>query len=222
MYPATPTYWIEPTETEAWGLRRYSRSGNGWTCAEGYHQALVYLERIPVAWQEREDGSRFRTIPRHTEHDDPRWPKVCDKCGVYEFTDADEWQDWIELIYRRPSDGAEFVLHQSAGADALGAPSAPPGASWDATWLDGWPTPDGIHLMVLLPNGHTWHVDAQASNCTRKDEEPRRHFCWIRSGDPRACNVTAGKQGDTCSAGAGSILSGDYHGFLRDGILTAG
>lgn len=215
-YPETRTYWLEQTDEVAWGLRRYShRSGDG--C--GYHDALVYLGRAPIAYDKREDGSTYRTIAVHTPHDDPRWPRVCDKCGVYEFTESDEWQDWDEVIYRRASDGQEFVLHQSAGADALGVPSAPPGATWDASWLDGWPTPDGIHLMVLLPNGHTWHVDSQASNCTRPGEP---HFCWIRSGDPRAANVTAGKDGDTCSAGAGSILSGDYHGFLRNGILTAG
>ena len=218
-YPATQTYWLDPTDQVAWGLRRYSRVGDGFDCAHGYHQALVYLGRAPVVYEQREDGSRYRTIGVRTPRDDPRWPKVCEKCDAYAFTDADEWQDWEELIYRRVSDGAEFVLHQSAGADAIGIPSAPPGATWDATWLKAWPTPDGIHLMVLLPNGHTWHVDSQASNCTRPGEP---HFCWIRTGDPRACHVTAGKDGDTCAAGAGSILAGDYHGFLRDGVLTAG
>lgn len=48
------------------------------------------------------------------------------------------------------------------------------------------------------------------------------HKCWVRHGDPRASNVTVDKNGDTCSAGAGSILAGDYHGFLQAGVLTAG
>lgn len=31
---------------------------------------------------------------------------------------------------------------------------------------------------------------------------------------------TVGNNEFTCAAGAGSILSGDYHGFLRHGVLT--
>jgi hypothetical protein len=97
---------------------------------------------------------------------------------------------------------------------------APPGASWDAWWMpDYWRGPDGIALMVKCPNGHEWHVDSQASNCTRKGQP---HECWVRHGDPRQANVTVDKHGDTCAAGAGSIVAGDYHGFLQAGILTAG
>ncbi len=79
-----------------------------------------------------------------------------------------------------------------------------------------WDNCEGEHLHVVLPNGHHWDVDSRASNCTRKED--RAHRCWIRSGEPP--RVTAGKSGNTCSAGAGSILSGNYHGFLRDGMLT--
>jgi len=35
-------------------------------------------------------------------------------------------------------------------------------------------------------------------------------------------NEPLGGEGGTCSAGASSIQAGDYHGFLRNGILTAG
>jgi hypothetical protein len=100
--------------------------------------------------------------------------------------------------------------------------TAPPGASWDAWWYphnDLWRGPDGIALMVRLPNGRDWSVDGAASNCTRKGEP---HKCWIRHGDPRRADVTVDKQGDTCAAGAGSIQADDYHGFLRAGVLTAG
>lgn len=81
-----------------------------------------------------------------------------------------------------------------------------------------WDNCDGWHLHVVLPNGHPWDVDGRASNCDRRDD--RTHRCWVRDGIPP--NVTAGKGGNTCSAGAGSILAGDYHGFLRSGVLTAG
>lgn len=210
-YQATPTFWLEPTGEVARGLRRYSRhseTARGFDCAGGYHQALTYLDRHPAG--------ECPPVP----HTDPRWPSSCADCGQ-PFSDGDEWQDWTVQIYRRPADGAEFVLHASAGAGTLGAPSAPPGAMWDAHWYPtrGKNSPDGIMLMVRLPNGHDWMVDAQAANCTRPGQP---HACWVRHGDPKLANVTVDKNGDTCAAGAGSILAGDYHGFLTAGVLTAG
>jgi hypothetical protein len=70
--------------------------------------------------------------------------------------------------------------------------------------------------MVMLPNGIEWMIDGQASNCTRPNED---HFCWVRTGEPP--NVTVGKDGNTCAAGAGSIQARDYHGFLRNGYLES-
>lgn len=83
-------------------------------------------------------------------------------------------------------------------------------------WPSGWTNCPGVHLNVMLPNRHSWDIDSRASNCTLPTETT--HRCWIREGTPP--KVTAGKAGHTCSAGAGSIRSGDYHGFLRDGVLT--
>ena len=71
----------------------------------------------------------------------------------------------------------------------------------------------GEHLYAVLPNGRYWDIDSRASNCGRPDD--RTHRCWVRHGEPP--NVTVDKQGDTCTAGAGSILADDYHGFLRAG-----
>lgn len=210
MYPATKTFWLEPTGEIAWGLRRYSPNS---CCAAGtrpYHDALVYIGRQPAPY--RDDGHRGM-LPM-LDHDDFRWPTTC-TCGE-PFTDSDTWQMWQELLYRRTDTGDLHVLHTSAPA---WAPTAPGGACWDATWLSSYPSPDGVHLMVRLANGHDWQVDSQASNCARPGEP---HFCWIRHGDPRACQVTVDKAGDTCAAGAGSILAADYHGFLQDGVLTAG
>jgi hypothetical protein len=72
--------------------------------------------------------------------------------------------------------------------------------------------------MVRCPDGHDWCVDSEASNCTRKNEE---HHCWVRHGYPPECNVTVDKNDpNTCHAGAGSIQTPGWHGFLRDGILV--
>lgn len=87
--------------------------------------------------------------------------------------------------------------------------------------MSRWSNCDGRHLIVVLPNGHSWDVDGRANNCGSPDDTT--HRCWVRVGDPSdpsTLHVT--KDGHTCAAGAGSIASGDYHGFLAHGVLTAG
>jgi hypothetical protein len=75
--------------------------------------------------------------------------------------------------------------------------------------------PDGKSLIVLTPGGW-WYIDSRASNCTRPDDSI--HKCWCRHGEPP--NITVDKNGNTCNAGAGSILMRSYHGFLWNGELT--
>lgn len=82
-----------------------------------------------------------------------------------------------------------------------------------------WDNCDGRHLHVVCPDGHPWDVDGRASNCTKKDD--RLHRCWVRAGEPPNVTVTKASPGHpSCSAGAGSISTGAYHGFLRGGVLT--
>jgi hypothetical protein len=220
-YPATQTFWLEPTDEVAVGLRRYhSGDGNGWTCANGYHSALVYTGSASAQYEER-DGRRMRlsSVAEAPPSDDTRWPTECgDGCG-YRFTDDDHWQPWDLLVWQRTDTGEKRFNHSNHAVAAPGIPIAEPGACWDATWMPFSRGPDGICLVVRCPNGHDWMVDSEASNCTRKGEP---HQCWVRHGDPRECKITVDKNGDTCSAGAGSIQAGDYHGFLQAGILTAG
>lgn len=221
-YPEARTFWLEPTDRIATGLRRYAdrHLGDGpvqFTCAAGYHSALVFTGEDAAVFHDH-DGHRVLAVRPPVAHDDPRWPGRC-ACG-YAFAVDDHWQEWQELIYARPDTGDRYTLRARQPSDVGGPPSAPPGATWDAWWLpQSWAGPDGISLMVRLPNGRDWAVDSQASNCTRPGQP---HQCWVRHGDPRECRVTVDKSGDTCSAGAGSIQAADYHGFLRDGVLTAG
>lgn len=74
----------------------------------------------------------------------------------------------------------------------------------------------GEHLFAMLPDGHMWDIDARASNCTRPGEP---HRCWVRHFNPvtETAIFHVDKEGDTCSAGAGSIQDGVYHGFLHHG-----
>lgn len=222
-YPPTPTFWLDPTDDVAVGLRRYASGRDGFTCADGYHSALAFTGVEPAVWDDS-DGRRTLAARPEAPHDDPRWPTECARRCGYRFGDADNWQAWQELLYRRADTGELVTLRQRHPEDPADAPtSAPGGAMWNAWWMPGgpaWRGPDGVCLMVRLPDGHDWHVDGEASNCTRKGD--RTHKCWIRRGDPRQANVTVDKNGETCAAGAGSIASNGYHGFLVDGTLTAG
>lgn len=139
-------------------------------------------------------------------HDDLKWPKACG-CG-YVFQAADEWQLFVERLYRR-ADTAELLTLRNA----------PPGAMWYATWYEHipeWCGPDGKALVCVCPGGGVWHIDSVASNCTRRGD--KTHRCWIRHGTPP--NITVDKNGNTCDAGAGSIQTDNWHGFLRNGVLA--
>jgi hypothetical protein len=113
-------------------------------------------------------------------------------------------------LYKRSDTGEEITLHE-----------APVGAIWENTWYYGdealkpWLGADGKSFTVRTPGGD-WHIDGRANNCTKIDDDT--HKCWCRHGE--APNFTVNKVGNTCSAGAGSIMKGNYHGFLINGELT--
>lgn len=145
---------------------------------------------------------------------------------------------WAEMTCARcgeraPADADRHIR----GARVWDTPSGElePGCLYRPTWYESAdPTfmrnPDGsIHLHVMLPCGCHWNIDAEASNCTRPGD--RTHKCWVRHGDPEdpqgertGVKFHVDKAGDTCAAGAGSIICGcrRYHGFLHHGALTAG
>ena len=198
-------------------LRRFAsnaaaREVPGAKCSiNGYHDALVFLADVP-------DLNICGREPTAEEKLNPKWPSKCD-CG-YQFTDQDEWQifNWNLCA---DAGGKIYVMRSR---DRSFPDGYPPGAMHWETWLheDGrkcafWDNCDGRHLIVTCPNGREWDVDSRASNCTMPND--RTHRCWIRHGE--VPNITVDKSGGaTCAAGAGSILAGSYHGFLRNGELT--
>lgn len=137
------------------------------------------------------------------------WEPIADFASAYPCTacEAPTKVKWWGPAFRL--DGEFKYSHQ-----------LPPGTMYWEHWhpktCHFWDNCDGKHLHAVLPNGHHWDIDSRASNCTVPND--RIHRCWVRTGEPP--HVTVGKNGPTCSAGAGSILSGDYHGFLRNGELT--
>lgn len=217
------TFWMEKTALVRVSLRRFTfhatpespnqdlaencpKSGHGHDASRVIEAAE---EMTPASkWIRLLPDNCYEVIP--AERDDPRWPVVCDACGA-PFPEFAQWQTNAYPLYRGAPDGQLYTTRDM-----------PPGAMYDADWLHGkwrwWMGDDGISLVVVLPNRHEWMPDSRASNCTMPDDDA--HRCWVRHGDPRLAKLTVDKGGVTCAAGAGSILAGDYHGFLQNGVLT--
>jgi hypothetical protein len=189
-------FYLEPTSQFSQHLRRFTYTSK---------QACPGCTSGHDAWFRIEDAEQRSPSDKHP-HDDSRWPTKCAKCD-YAFQEGDEWQLFVQTIYRRTDTGELMTLRD-----------APPGAMWDAEWIKKYKTdslgPDGRYLIVKTPGGD-WAVDSRASNCTRPDDN--EHRCWCRHGTVPDIHVD--KDGNTCAAGAGSIMCGDYHGFLRHGYL---
>jgi hypothetical protein len=181
-------------------LRRYVL-GDSAACNSkmGFHNALSEpVDRVPLTVAC--EGIPLTTYPEI----DSRWPTRCE-CG-YEFQAQDPRQVFTDEIYT--CDGKEYSLRDNT-----------PGMMYDATYLHDHKEfcgPDGKSIHVVCPDGRHWCIDSRANNCTMPKD--KKHKCWIRHGE--LPNLTVDKNGNTCSAGGGSIQTKNYHGFLRNGIFT--
>jgi hypothetical protein len=198
------TYW---DEYEA-GYKAKNKCPNAWGNGKpGCHDARVFLTKTPK-------NADWELGGKSEDYEESRWPTKCENCG-----------EPVPPLRRRNEDGSgievvRHILHKRLYSTASGNPEIGDlyWANWyhengEKCWL--WDNCTGAHLMAVLPNGREWDIDSRASNCTLPQD--KLHRCWIRTGEPPM--ITAGKNGPTCSAGAGSILSGDYHGFLINGIF---
>lgn len=97
---------------------------------------------------------------------------------------------------------------------------APAGAMFFVSFSSGHCSvhepPCSQHLHCVTPDKHWWDIDSRANNCTMPTD--KKHRCWVRHGEPP--QITVDKNGLTCAAGAGSIQTGSWHGFLRNGQLV--
>jgi len=204
-----PCFFLTPTGEARVDLRRFSPTSTrpctvkgAWGCdATTKGVATVALNGRPP--RDADDAERY-------PHDDPRYPTHCEACKQ-PFAPTDPYQVREEALYARSDGGEPTTLKE-----------APIGAMWDAEWLHGLVGSfhvgdDDYCLTVRLPNGRDWTIDSRAANCTMPDDNA--HRCWVRHGAVPA--ITVDKNGHTCGAGGGSILAGDYHGFLRGGYLEA-
>lgn len=200
-------FFCEETSRVAYALRVYEsgpcpqRSGE-----HSYHEArsekLGEFERPPGEYESERSPEDFA--------DDGRWPSAC-ACG-HVFGSAAQRQVFTDRILRRPDTGDEFE----------GRRAIPPGGVWNAWWMADrpgaeWTGADGRSLVCRLPDGRDWMIDSRASNCTRPDDSV--HKCWVRHGRPEDGTLHVDKNGETCAAGAGSIQTPAWHGFLHNGEL---
>lgn len=192
-------FFCVPTDREIRSLRRFV-TGSKCTGPDGYHHAKVPIGDGPV----RDNMD----LPVGIVRTDERWPAQC-SCG-YAFKADDDWQVFGETIMRRIDTGEEFSCR-----------AMPPGAVWNEEHLNRYPHkcgPDGRSLYVMLPDKRTWFIDGRARNCTLPDDKV--HRCWVRHGRPEDGTLHVDKNGVTCDAGAGSIDTGTFHGFLHNGFIT--
>lgn len=197
-------YFLEATEQERHWLRRFVFSDQSKCLGkDGYHNAMFLLGDADIVWTTTHGSTqRFIADRSHSQppESDPRWPVKCDSCD-YRFTDKDQYQLFGHQLYKRQDTGEIMTIED-----------APPGALWYGIWWK--PTaPDGHVLMAKCPGGHDWNIDGCASNCDKPDD--KEHRCWVRHGEPPL--ITVDKNGNTCKAGAGSILTPSWHGYLRNG-----
>lgn len=213
-FPATPCFWIERTGRVRLGLRRFTFSVGEGQEEDGRHHdcptgqsgcdASVALDvMVPLRFSDEGDyGKVMAGVPKSREpgRRDKRWPPACSKCGE-PFTKDAQWQVFQEIEYRRSDNGELLYMRNYPGRELAGAMLD---QFWHLTGSDGKPNvgDDGISLCVVLPDGMPWHVDGEATGGGR----------WTRTGDPR--------DPQTLTV-APSILTTNYHGFLRAGILTA-
>lgn len=172
----------------------------------GYHQAMTLLGTSPKL----DDWEGFPKLEKMLE--DPRWPTKCDYCEatVPENNPPRSVGDIGTRVTRQ-------IFKKRFYDTASGNPE--PGDIYELQYHLGhecphWDNCDGIHTMVVLPTGEEWDVDSRANNCTLRDD--RTHRCWVKTGIAKLGTLDVGKNGRTCSAGAGSIATPKWHGFLRN------
>lgn len=183
-------FLITQTSRALHAIRRYALG----TCAGGgMCEAIVPIGEADLVLSEHRSVPELPIAP-----DDPRTPAHCDRCRRA-FAPEVRPVIWQEPIYEA-SDGRQFTI-RPPGSRLGELPPAPAGAMWVADWIepgDGWTGPDGLCLMLRLPDGTDWMIDGPT----------RSGGGWSRTGTPP--QITANP----------SIAAPGYHGWLRDGVLS--
>ncbi len=196
-YEAVECFWVEPTGKALRTLRRYSDAENG-ECpahpgAYSHHDVSVEIGAdFDVIWNDEPDGARYVAALSVEDFGDDPRWPTHCTCG-YEFRLDDHWQVNQEPVYAG-ADGREAWTSPAHGRKPT------PGAMFDTFWRPELRKADGRAISVVCPDGQVWCIDDQATG----------GGYWERHGEAPRLTVTP------------SIMTGDYHGFLTDGVLTAG
>ena len=206
-YDGCPCFWVEMTGRAGIRLRRFVFSSEGKPCTgkNGYHDASSEITAYEkLRWEEQTDHGKVRLPPRSRSKKHRAWPKVCE-CG-YRFEADDEWQTNADPEWKRADTGDLLVCE---------AHVLPAGALWHMDWtpLAPWTDRygDGVNLYAMCPNGSYWNVDGPAYG----GGEAKTPEAWSRTGDPR-------RPLETQLSAMPSIIAGDYHGWLANGIFSPG
>lgn len=230
MNKPLPVRFVEFYGRRAW-LRVYWKTP-GVTCLPfaNEHVSEYHDARAPLL-----DAEGIDAMPggEPEDHDRSEWPTKCDRCSI--AVPPDQPMIFCECgcgvriknpltpnyqVFREP-------LYATPDRSWIGIPS--PGDAYYSDFYDwsdghttrchaGWTNCDGKHLIVVTPDGHHWDTNGRASNCTLLLDAT--HRCWVRHGDPRDGTLHVDKNGETCAAGAGSIQTKEWHGFLHNGQLV--
>lgn len=224
MSKNVPVFYTVPNGKVRLALRRFIFSDKQKCPARGEWgcDASAPIGTFDARYGETCDSGRgsYLGIWRPEEFRDGPWPAACGHCGEPFDPAKTEDQVFQEAVYVRYDGGpGEFTLRD-----------APVGMMWDAFWMrnaweasengPGWMNvgPDGIALVIQVPRNHPFMPEQRASNCTMKDDG--HHKCWVRHGDATKNEVHIDKVGHTCQAGAGSIVTRDWHGFIHHSMVT--
>jgi hypothetical protein len=180
------------------------------------HRKVIYKY---WGWRDSNKGCYHRT-KEHTIIEAPKEQKL-------EFEDSD-WdqlssiEEVCETCGTHPAIGEEINRTGSIYGlynTASGRPEPGDGYYADNMSEDfWWDNPIRPVIVLILPNGVEWFLNSRANNCSLPND--RTHRCWCITGSLEDGTLNSdGKNCHTCSAGAGSIQGGKYHGFLRHGYL---
>lgn len=209
------------------GLRAFLRRYWGDDCpgkfGPTYHNAMREIDEVL-----RDDVNGILSLELSKElfgepadYAPEQWPTTCETCGAIAPAEDDP-QRARQVFVRR--------THRIPDGSLVTEDKLPAGAAWWSKWkhdrehigsecFDRDTCDPRGHLHVVLPDGTAWDVMSRASNCTAKQE--RTHFCWVLHGELEAGTLHVDKGGNTCAAGAGSIATSGYHGFLQHGELVS-